>query len=258
MNAELLTPPFAPQTGALASLREDELLRVAAITAPSSSTFSSAAAAAASASAAVFERRWPCALQGVLNLCRTAFLCTILGVGAVYFSKDANRMVLQPIKRMVAKVEEIANNPLKGLADAAAHAEADAAPHAAGDERRLSASGAAGGGGGSCCARRRSGKDGKNYETRILELSINKICSLMAVGFGDAGAEIIAENMRNGGALNPMVPGKKMYDQRCACISAHLRTVTDAFPFPFLAAAPFLVFATSASSRTPRRCFRRR
>ena len=162
----------------------------------------------------MFERRWPCALQGVLNLCRTAFLCTILGVGAVYFSKDANRMVLQPIKRMVAKVEEIANNPLKGLADAAAHAEADAAPHAAGDERRLSASGAAGGGGGSCCARRRSGKDGKNYETRILELSINKICSLMAVGFGDAGAEIIAENMRNGGALNPMVPGKKMCAQR--------------------------------------------
>ena len=27
-------------------------------------------------------------------------------------------------------------------------------------------------------------------ETRILETSINKICSLLAVGFGDAGAEV--------------------------------------------------------------------
>lgn len=27
-------------------------------------------------------------------------------------------------------------------------------------------------------------------ETRILESSINKICSLLAVGFGDAGAEV--------------------------------------------------------------------
>ena len=27
-------------------------------------------------------------------------------------------------------------------------------------------------------------------ETRILEASINKICSLLAVGFGDAGAEV--------------------------------------------------------------------
>ena len=35
-------------------------------------------------------------------------------------------------------------------------------------------------------------------------------CSLMAVGFGDAGAEIIADNMRSGGDLNPMVPGRKV------------------------------------------------
>ena len=34
--------------------------------------------------------------------------------------------------------------------------------------------------------------------------------SLMAVGFGDAGAEIIADNMRSGGDLNPMVPGQKV------------------------------------------------
>lgn len=32
----------------------------------------------------------------------------------------------------------------------------------------------------------------------------------MAVGFGEAGSEIIAENMRNGGRLNPMIPGRKM------------------------------------------------
>jgi hypothetical protein len=36
-----------------------------------------------------------------------------------------------------------------------------------------------------------------------------KICALLAVGFGDAGAEVIAENMREGGDLNPMVPGKR-------------------------------------------------
>lgn len=32
----------------------------------------------------------------------------------------------------------------------------------------------------------------------------------MAVGFGDAGAEIIADNMRSGGDLNPLVPGQKV------------------------------------------------
>ena len=143
-------------------------------------------------SVALFERRWQSTLQGILNLARTVFLCGILGLGAFYFSRDSNRLVLQPIKRMVAKVEEISANPLKGLADAHAAADAPAA------SQELTP------------AARRAAKEVKNYETRILELSINKICSLMAVGFGDAGAEIIAENMRNGGALNPMVPGKKM------------------------------------------------
>jgi hypothetical protein len=30
------------------------------------------------------------------------------------------------------------------------------------------------------------------------------------LGFGEAGAEIIAENMSKGGEINPMLPGKKM------------------------------------------------
>lgn len=47
-------------------------------------------------------------------------------------------------------------------------------------------------------------------ETRILEASLKKVCSLLAVGFGDAGAQIIAENMKKAGGINPMVPGRKM------------------------------------------------
>ena len=41
-------------------------------------------------------------------------------------------------------------------------------------------------------------------------LTLHLTRSLMAVGFGDAGAEIIADNMRSGGDLNPMVPGQKV------------------------------------------------
>ncbi len=47
------------------------------------------------------------------------------------------------------------------------------------------------------------------YETRVLEQSMHKICALLAVGFGDAGAQIVAENMKKDGDLNPMVPGKR-------------------------------------------------
>ena len=190
-------------------------------------------------SSALFERRWQSVLQGILNLCRTGFLCAILGLGAFYFSKDANRLVLTPIQRMVAKVEEVSANPLIGLAsnDTSAHSTALQD--------------------GSATLCRRQRKEVKNYETRILEVSLNKICSLMAVGFGDAGAEIIAENMRNGGALNPMVPGKKMCGAApclcCICAAPDTRA-----SHPRFAAAQSSAFATSGSSRTRRRCCRRK
>ena len=52
-------------------------------------------------------------------------------------------------------------------------------------------------------------EDDAEMETKVLEAAVSKIINLLAVGFGDAGAAIIAENMKTTGALNPMVPGKR-------------------------------------------------
>jgi len=52
--------------------------------------------------------------------------------------------------------------------------------------------------------------DDSQMETRLLENSIAKICGLLAVGFGEAGSEIIAANIRRGGEIDPMIPGKKV------------------------------------------------
>lgn len=40
-------------------------------------------------------------------------------------------------------------------------------------------------------------KEQGNYETNILEKTILKLGALLALGFGEAGAEIIAKNMEN-------------------------------------------------------------
>ena len=47
------------------------------------------------------------------------------------------------------------------------------------------------------------------YETVILENTIVKIGALLAIGFGEAGSEIIAKNMEKSGEVDPMLPGKK-------------------------------------------------
>ena len=121
---------------------------------------------------AFFDLQKESRVQALLNIMRTLFVCVILTVGAVLFSKDTNVLVLRPLDRMVSKIQAMSDNPLTqfDISD---------------DEE-------------------------DQMETRLLENSISRICSLLAVGFGDAGSEIIAENMKRGGAIDPMVPGRKM------------------------------------------------
>jgi hypothetical protein len=46
-------------------------------------------------------------------------------------------------------------------------------------------------------------------ETTMLESTLSKIGALLALGFGEAGSEIIAKNMEKGDDVNPMLPGIK-------------------------------------------------
>ena len=66
-----------------------------------------------------------------------------------------------------------------------------------------------------------------NLETNILENTIIKIGSLLALGFGEAGSNIIKGNMdiEGGGEINPMLPGKKVMAIYGFC---DIRNFTDA------------------------------
>eukprot|EP00982_Pelagococcus_subviridis_P013655 31270-Pelagococcus_subviridis.AAC.3 len=139
---------------------------------------------------AFFDVRYYSVLTAALNLCRTTFVCVVLALGALLFSKDANTLVLKPIERMVKKVREVSENPLRRF-------EVNDGGDAAGATQ---------------------------METRLLENSIAKICGLLAVGFGEAGSAVIAENMKRGGEIDPMIPGKKV----CAIFGfCDIRQFTD-------------------------------
>ena len=59
----------------------------------------------------------------------------------------------------------------------------------------------------------------------MIENAIIKIGTLLLLGFGDAGSEIIASNMKMGGDVDPMIPGRK----KCAIYGfCDIRNFTDA------------------------------
>jgi len=136
----------------------------------------------------------------------------VLCVASLFFSNDANRLVLQPVEKMVQRVEAIRARPLRAM---------EMADEEFKQEEKQK-------------ARKRRGKDqllefmqdpfkgcwGRSVEepmeTVILEKTIIKLGSLLALGFGTAGTRIIGHNMREGATatagVDAMIGGTKVDD----------------------------------------------
>jgi class 3 adenylate cyclase len=115
-----------------------------------------------------------------MNILKTLFVMAALVYGALGFSRDAELLVIGPIERMLDTVQLLAENPLANTADAGFNPLMD-------EEEQQKKQG---------------------YETALLEKTLKKVSSLMQVGFGAAGAEIIGGNMQSSdGKVDPMVDG---------------------------------------------------
>merc|ERR1719356_842674 len=124
------------------------------------------------------------------------------------FSNDAKRLVINPVEKMIKRVEAIRDNPLIAIkmADEEFKAEEIAKAKAARQNKEraqkiikdlISCQ---------IC----SAKSGNEpMETVILEKTIIKLGSLLALGFGEAGANIIGHNMSGSdtAGVNAMIPG---------------------------------------------------
>ena len=166
---------------------------------------------------AVFDIRSSNKLSSTLNIIKTIFICFVLSFGSYCFSKDTSEMVLEPIEQMIEKVKQISQNPIEALQ----RNEKEEITKALLEEEENNAT---------CSCSKGKDKNSKNktqpLETEMLENTIAKIGSLLALSFGDAGSEIIAKNMQknSNGEVNPMIVGKKV----CAIYGfCDIRNFTD-------------------------------
>ena len=128
---------------------------------------------------AVFDYNPTLRESAMYSIIITIFIGIMLVVGSVTFNEDSQKLVLTPIERMMNMVEAVARDPMQEL-------------HF--DEKK---------------------DETDSYETLLLESTIEKITSLLRVGFGEAGAGIISANLSNstGGsaAVDPLLPGIRVY-----------------------------------------------
>lgn len=156
-----------------------------------------------------FDQRPKVRIEALLNLGQTLVVVVVLALGALLFSRDANSLVLAPIERMIAKMENIRDNPLAAmkLGDEEYRREEQARKvrEATAAEQKGSAK---------WKFWKRSKADIQEpMETAILERTIIKLGGLLALGFGEAGANIIGQNMKGShcSTVDAVVPGRKVY-----------------------------------------------
>ena len=100
-------------------------------------------------------------IESMMSLLLTGFVILLLGAGTMTFTSDTQRLVIAPIENMMRRVTEIANDPLS-----------------VGSEVETEST-------------------QEDLETTFLLKTIDKIGNLMRIGFGEAGAQIIAANLKN-------------------------------------------------------------
>ena len=68
-----------------------------------------------------------------------------------------------------------------------------------------------------------------NHEIKIIQNAIIRISTLMAIVFGEAGGEILKENISSSEGVNPMLPGKKISAIFGFCFIHHFSEINEVF-----------------------------
>jgi len=139
-----------------------------------------------------FNNRGGAVLGAWLGILRTIFVCVILTVSALRLSKNSETLVINPLEKMVFNIRKISKNPLE-----ASELEEKEIDRLELLERTDPSS-------------YQELREQMNYEPAVLEKTIIKIGTLLAIGFGEAGSDIIALNMKKSGTVDPMMEGVKI------------------------------------------------
>ena len=170
----------------------------------------------------VYSLRKETKLASILNICQTIFVCIALTLSSILFENDANKLVLQPLEIMIEIVDKVAKDPIgaKNIEELQEGIKAEldkvenqkmyksfnnksfkksrTLTNIKTDNHKLN-------------------EEDENYEVTVIKSAIIKISALLAIGFGDAGGEIIQKNLSNNQDLNPRLKGKKKTAIFCFC-----------------------------------------
>ena len=178
---------------------------------------------------AIFDNRNFSRKSSLFSLIKTSVVLIIFSSGFVLIENDMKNIVIDPIDKMIKKIKNISKNPIASLqADQGDQngniiSEKEHKKHNATSLSTTTTSVSTSTKKCECISQ------SKMFETTILEKKLNKICALLVLGFGEAGAEIISSVLQEGldVEMNPVIPGKKVVGIYGFCDIRNFTDTTD-------------------------------
>ena len=109
-----------------------------------------------------FNKREEKVQEAILQFSTTIFTCFVLTIASLVFSNDAQRIVIRPIQKIIEIIQRLAENPLKKPEQP-----------------------------------KKDEEENSQMKTQMLELTIFKISTLLQRGFGEIGAQVVAQTLTN-------------------------------------------------------------
>jgi class 3 adenylate cyclase len=154
-------------------------------------------------------------ISATINLVRTIIACGILFYMAYVLEKDAKKLILNPLEVMINVVDKVARDPVNYKTIDALNKNIKNSIEAIKNKNKVTGD-------------NNSQEFGVDYEIKIIQFAIIRISALMAIGFGEAGGEILKENIGSHAGLNPMLQGKKINAIFGFCFIRHFADINVA------------------------------
>ena len=140
---------------------------------------------------ALLDRTSVADLNAFINILRTLFSLAVFIIFALLFSRDANKLILEPMERMMRTIKRIKANPVQAAKDE--------------EERQFQVEEKIK----DNLWMRRLHYEQKKYETSLLINILIRSGKLLAIGLGEAGTEIVINNLKQD-KLNPLIKGQEV------------------------------------------------
>ena len=143
----------------------------------------------------IYSMRLSTKVGAVVNIYRTFFTFAIMFVLSYLINNDTSSLILNPLQFMIDVVEAVAKDPVnyKSLEALNKDMRKTFEILVKKTKRKI-----------------KMDEISVDYEIKTLQFAIICISALIAIGFGEAGGEILTENIKSEPGLNPMLSGKKI------------------------------------------------